>query len=236
MSELFIILLISWLAGLMALAGGAIAKFEGSAETELKQELTHGVVAFGGGILIAAVAFTLAPKGIEYLSTGVLVLAFVSGGVLFCILDYVISKKVGSRANLMAMMMDFVPESIALGALFVESKTTGFLLAIFIALQNLPEGFNSYRESIEGDITSKSILSVLLIISFFGPFAALAGYLFLSDSPVITAFITSFASGGILYLIFQDIAPQSKMRRHWLPALGAVLGFTLGMIGKQLLG
>ena len=53
---------------------------------------------------------------------------------------------------------------------------------------------------------------------------------------VITAAITSFASGGILYLVFQDIAPQSKMNRHWLPALGAVLGFTIGMVGKQLLG
>lgn len=236
MSELAVILLISWLAGLMALMGGVIARFEGSSETELKRELTHGIVAFGGGILIAAVAFTLAPKGIEYLSTGALVLTFVSGGVLFCILDYIISKQVGSRANLMAMLMDFVPESVALGALFVESKSTSFLLASFIALQNLPEGFNSYRESIEGESTSKSTLTALFIASFFGPIAALAGYLFLSDNPIITAAITSFASGGILYLIFQDIAPQSKMNRHWLPALGAVLGFTLGMVGKQLLG
>ncbi|HKL14439.1 MAG TPA: ZIP family metal transporter [Balneolaceae bacterium] len=236
MSELILILLISWLAGLMALTGGVIAKFEGSAETELKRELTHGIAAFGGGILIAAVAFTLAPKGIEYLSTGGLVISFVVGGSLFCFLDYIISNQVGSRANLMAMMMDFVPESIAMGALFVESRATGLLLAIFIALQNLPEGFNSFRESVEGESTAKSILFMLFLASFFGPIAALVGYLFLADSPVITASITSFASGGILYLIFQDIAPQSKMSRRWLPALGAVLGFTLGMVGTQLLG
>jgi len=236
MGELFTILLISWAAGLMALVGGVIAKFEVTVETELKQELAHGVAAFGGGILVAAVAFTLAPKGIEYLSTAGLVITFVVGGSLFCYLDYIISKQVGSRANLMAMMMDFVPESIAMGALFVESRATGFLLAIFIALQNLPEGFNSFRESVEGESTAKSILFMLLLASFFGPIAALAGYLFLADSPVITASITSFASGGILYLIFQDIVPQSKMNRRWLPAFGAVLGFTLGMVGKQLLG
>jgi peptidoglycan/LPS O-acetylase OafA/YrhL len=45
-----------------------------------------------------------------------------------------------------------------------------------------------------------------------------------------------FASGGILYLIFQDIAPQSKMRRHWTPPIGAVLGFVVGMLGKKLIG
>jgi ZIP family zinc transporter len=46
----------------------------------------------------------------------------------------------------------------------------------------------------------------------------------------------TFASGGILYLIFQDIAPQSTMRRHWTPPLGAVLGFVAGILGKKLLG
>jgi ZIP family zinc transporter len=44
-----------------------------------------------------------------------------------------------------------------------------------------------------------------------------------------------FASGGILYLIFQDIAPQSHMQRHWAPPLGAVLGFCLGMLGNSVL-
>ncbi len=46
----------------------------------------------------------------------------------------------------------------------------------------------------------------------------------------------SFASGGILYLIFQDIAPQIRMERHWTPPLGAVLGFAIGMVGHQLIG
>lgn len=44
------------------------------------------------------------------------------------------------------------------------------------------------------------------------------------------------ASGGILYLVFQDIAPQARMRKHWLPALGAILGFAIGMLGKKLIG
>jgi ZIP family zinc transporter len=29
---------------------------------------------------------------------------------------------------------------------------------------------------------------------------------------------------------------MSKMIRHWLPPLGAVLGFVVGMIGKKILG
>lgn len=236
MNELTTIILISWMAGLMAMAGGIIAKFDKSNESELKQELLHGIAAFGGGILIAAVAFTLAPKSIETLSALGLIGSFLMGGILFCLLDFIISKQVGSRANLMAMLMDFIPESLALGALFGENRSEAYLLALFIAAQNLPEGFNSFKESIAGKSTSGSILAVLFFASFFGPVAGYAGFIYLSDSPLITASIMSFASGGILYLIFQDIAPQAKMSRHWLPALGAVLGFAVGMLGKQLLG
>lgn len=41
-----------------------------------------------------------------------------------------------------------------------------------------------------------------------------------------------FAAGGILYLTFQDIAPQVRLDRHWAPPLGAVGGFLLGLAGS----
>ena len=45
-----------------------------------------------------------------------------------------------------------------------------------------------------------------------------------------------FASGGILYLIFQDIAPQARLERHWAPTLGAVLGFCFAMLAEMFVG
>ena len=132
--------------------------------------------------------------------------------------------------------MDFVPEALSLGAVFAISPNTGLLLAVFIGAQNFPEGFNAYRELKAAGLTKKMALGGLFAASFFGPLAAISGYLWLSDTPAITAMIMSFAAGGILYLVFQDIAPQAKMRRHWTPSLGAVLGFIIGMLSKQLLG
>ena len=62
MSQLAIILIASWLAGATAFVGGVIAVIEGRPETATKREFIHGVIAFGGGILVAAVAFALVPE------------------------------------------------------------------------------------------------------------------------------------------------------------------------------
>lgn len=235
MKGLAIIMTASWLAGTAAFVGGLAAWLECSTECETKREIIHGVIAFGGGILLAAVAFALAPEGIAELSPVSLAAVFCAGGLLFCRLDAWLSRRGGPQAQFMAMLMDFVPEAISLGALFGSNRRLGFLLAAFIGAQNLPEGFNSFRELVAAGSRPRTTLLTLLAVGLLGPLAAAAGHLLLQGHSQLTAGIMSFAAGGILYLIFQDIAPQSRMRRHWTPPLGAVLGFVVGMIGKQLL-
>ncbi len=82
---------------------------------------------------------------------------------------------------------------------------------------------------------SKKALGILFALSFSGVIGALLGYEFLTNLPEVTAFLMVFAGGGILYLIFQDIAPNVKLKRAWIPALGANLGFLIGMIGEKLI-
>lgn len=234
MSQLTIIVIASWLAGFAAFAGGVIAWATDGANTEDKRELAHGVIAFGGGILIAAVAFALLPKAMVALSPVGLGATFCAGGLLFCVLDAQLSRGGDTKAQFLAMLMDFLPEALALGAVFGQDPRLGVLLAAFIGAQNLPEGFNAFREMTTVGIRSRVALMTLLAVSLLGPVAACTGYFFLQDQAKVTASIMTFAGGGIMYLIFQDIAPQSKIRKHWIPALGAVLGFAVGMIGKQL--
>lgn len=235
MSQLTIIIIASWLAGLSAFGGGVIAWATDGANTDTKREITHGIIAFGGGILIAAVAFALLPKAMVALSPVGLGAMFCAGGLLFCILDAHLSRRGDTKAQFLAMLMDFLPEALALGAVFGQDHRLGVLLAAFIGAQNLPEGFNAFREMTSVGIKSRVALITLLAVSLLGPVAACTGYFFLQNQAKVTASIMTFAGGGIMYLIFQDIAPQSKIRKHWVPALGAVLGFAVGMIGKQLL-
>jgi ZIP family zinc transporter len=73
---------------------------------------------------------------------------------------------------------------------------------------------------------------IFLLLPFLGPLAALVGITIFSHHTSLLAALMLFCSGGILYLTFQDIAPQAKLAKHWAPPLGAVAGFMLGMLAK----
>ena len=193
------------------------------------------MIAFGGGVLLSAVSLVLVPDGVKQLSLPWVIAAFLSGGLSFILLDLLLSKLKNSMAQLAAMLSDFIPEAIALGAGFATGDSTGMLLAILISRQNLPEGFNAYRElHAGGSLPGKTILTAFLLLVPLGPIAGDAGYLWLSGYPKVVAFMMLYAASGILYMTFQDIAPQAQLKNGFAPALGAVLGFLLGLVGQQL--
>lgn len=231
-----IALLYSMLAGIAIPFGALLARIEHIHPKWLEKEFRHSVIAFGGGALIAAVSLVLVPKGIETTPPFWVVFWFFAGGVCFYGLDRVIQSHGGRFSQLIAMVSDFIPEAMALGAILLEDKASALLLVLLIGLQNLPEGFNAYREIIDqGKHKAKVILLWFFAISLMGPLSAFTGMTFLSAQPAIMGGIMMFAAGGILYLVFQDIAPQAYLKRKWAPPLGAVMGFGLGLIGHLML-
>lgn len=234
MTELTQIILYTLFAGACIPLGGFLGYFEKIRPQWLENELRHGVIAFGGGILIAAVALVLVPEGKQYVnqdfwSVGL----FLLGGIFFFLMERYLGTKRREKPQFTAMLLDYLPESLALGGAFAIGAASAPLLALFIGLQNLPEGFNAYRELInKPDASKKRILGFMGILALIGPIIAVIGWHYLSENTLLLGAMMLFASGGILYLIFQDIAPQSKMQHHWAPPLGAILGFCFGMLGQ----
>jgi ZIP family zinc transporter len=226
----------SGISGITVFIGGILANYFNHhvKESPIKYEIIHTLMSFGSGIILSAVALVLIPSGMEELKLVPLVISFLVGAFLFMFIDQQLAKKGGQTSTLLAMMMDFVPESIALGAAFATDTTTATLLAIFIGLQNFPEAFNSYRDLVLSGFTAKKTLLIFFFLSFFGVIGALLGHYLLSDSPKLTAHLMTFASGGILYLLIQDIIPESKLNKNYLVSLGAILGFLVGIIGEKL--
>jgi len=235
-NDLIPVTLYTALAGACILLGGLLARIEHIHPRWLEVEFRHFVIAFGGGVLLAAVALVLIPEAISISDDPITIAAWViTGGIFFFAFERALGKHKKETPQFSAMLLDYLPESLALGGMFAANAKAAPLLAILIGLQNLPEGFNAYRElrRVEGASTRR-ILWLMTSLILLGPFFALAGWFFLSQHLGWLAAIMLFASGGILYLIFQDIAPQSRLNRHWAPPLGAVLGFGLAIYGKML--
>jgi len=236
MDELTKIILYTLCAGACIPLGGMLARIERIRPRWLENEFRHSVIAFGGGILLAAVALVLVPEGVMHTGRDILsVVIFLCGGASIFIAERIMGARRREKPQFIAMLLDYIPESFALGGIFAIGSESAPLLAIFIGLQNLPEGFNAYRElrSLEPP-TPKHILASMLMLVPLGPIIAVVGYYYFSQNPFMIGATMLFAAGGILYLIFQDIAPQSRMQRHWAPPLGAVLGFCVGMLGNNL--
>jgi ZIP family zinc transporter len=236
MSPFAKMLVYTTLAGSCMLLGGLIARVERIRPLWLEQELRHSVVAFGGGILFAAIAFVLVPEGREYFASPVLGTAiFLAGGVTFLLIERALSMRQQQLPQTLAMLLDFIPESLAMGGLFALGSGSAPLLAILIGLQNLPEGFNAYRELFTMARFRASVTVMLMIVMIVpGPLAGVIGWVIAPEHPGFVGATMLYAGGGILYLLFQDIAPQARLERHWAPTLGAVLGFCFAMLAEFL--
>ncbi len=231
------LVLYSSFAGITVFIGGLLANIFNHhvKESPIKYEIIHTLMSFGAGIILSALALVLIPKAMDELELLPLAISFLVGAILFMLLDQYLEKKGGQTATLLAMMMDFIPESIALGAVFATEPQMAILLAVFIGLQNLPESFNAYRDLVQSGFTAKKVLIIFFFLSFFGIIGALIGHFVLNDFPKLTAQLMAFSSGGILYLLIQDIIPESKLKKKHLTSLGAVVGFLVGIIGEKLI-
>ncbi|WP_428407692.1 ZIP family metal transporter [Hyphococcus sp.] len=229
--DLLILLLI---AAAAAIAGGALGRWERIHPDWMRSEWRHGVIAFGGGALLAAVSLVLVPKGMDLQPAWASLASFAAGALSFLACDRYFTNRGTPLSQLLAMLLDFVPEAIVVGAVITKNYGEALFLTLMIAAQNIPEAFNAYREITHKGGNKGMARHALLVISL----AALSGvgwgflgYFVFHPEHVLLGSIMTFCSGGIVYLVFRDVAPQAQLERAWYPSMGAVIGFMVGMAG-----
>lgn len=234
--SLLTVLFFSGLAGIAIPVGAGLAYLE---EEQLNVDIAdlHGaIIAFGGGVFLGAVVFVLLPTGTDKVSLVWATGLFAGGTAAIMIVDHAIEVYAGDLGQMLAMLVDFVPEAIAFGALFGGGGSAGPVFAVLIALQNLPEAFSSFHELQGAGESAASAMAQLAPLSLIGPAAAMLGFFLLGDDLRLVGALTLFAAGGILYLVFQDIAPQAFHEGDWLTTAAASVGFLIALVGHGISG
>ena len=132
-----------------------------------------------------------------------------------------------------------IPEGMAMGVVLagylygntLMSVSGVIALAIGLAIQNLPEGaIISLPLKSEGVSKPKSFLYGVLS-GVVEPIAALLTVLFVGYVTPILPYVLSFAAGAMVYVVVEELIPQSQSDKHSnIATISLSLGFVLMMI------
>ncbi len=138
----------------------------------------------------------------------------------------------------LAIAIHNLPEGIAAGVGFGTGDNAGaFLIAGGIALQNIPEGMVIIAPMLAAGIKPKKTFLYASLTGAVEVVGTLIGYLAVSISTAILPFALAFAGGTMLYVISDEMIPETHAHGSERGATYALLvGFCLMLVFDILLG
>ena len=137
-----------------------------------------------------------------------------------------------------AIAIHNLPEGIAAGVGFgSDNVSNAFLIAGGIALQNIPEGMIIISPMLLAGVSPKKTFLCAAFTGLVEVIGTLIGYFAVSVATVILPFALSFAGGTMLYVISDEMIPETHAHGGESGATYALLvGFCVMLITDVLLG
>ena len=249
---------------LTALGVGGATLF-GSAIGFIFKKISHKfsdiILIFAAGIMLAAAIIGLIIPSIEHGMThgkvyGILipVAGIFAGALCLNLIDKLVPhlhKLVGpddekhNNANLSkvllfvtAIAIHNLPEGIAAGVGFGSGDTAqALLISGGIALQNIPEGMVIIAPMLAAGVSPKKTFISALITGLVEVVGTFIGYFAVSVSVAILPFALSFAGGTMLYVVSDEMIPETHDHGSQRGATYALLaGFCVMLVSDILLG
>lgn len=218
------------------------------------------VLSFAAGVMFAAAVVGLVLPSLEYGKDLFGILITVTG--IFCgaiclnIIDKLIPhlhKTIGvdqeahpDRTNRLNKVLLFViaiaihnlPEGIAAGVGFGTGNVAqAITVAGGIALQNIPEGMVIIAPMIAAGINHKKTFVIALATGAVEVIGTLIGYFAVSISTVILPFVLAFAGGTMLYVISDEMIPETHSHGNERGSTYSLLaGFSFMLVFDYLVG
>ena len=138
----------------------------------------------------------------------------------------------------MAIAIHNLPEGIAAGVGFGSGNTAeALLIAGGIALQNIPEGMVIIGPMLAAGIKPGKTFAIAMGTGLVEVIGTLIGYFAVSVSAAILPFALAFAGGTMLYIISDEMIPETHAHGCERGATYALLvGFCVMLISDILLG
>ena len=137
-----------------------------------------------------------------------------------------------------AIAIHNLPEGIAAGVGFGAGDTSqALIIAGGIALQNVPEGMVIIGPMLAAGVTPKKTFVCAMITGIVEVVGTLIGYFAVSIASAILPFALAFAGGTMLYVISDEMIPETHAHGSERGATYALLvGFCIMLVTDVLLG
>ena len=138
----------------------------------------------------------------------------------------------------MAIAIHNLPEGIAAGVTFGSGDNLqALVIAGGIALQNIPEGMVIIGPMLASGVSKGRTLAIASVTGLIEVVGTLIGYFAVSISMVVLPFALAFAGGTMLYVISDEMIPETHAHGEERGATYALLvGFCLMLVSDILLG
>lgn len=231
----------------------------------MNKKIEKLLLGFAAGVMIAASIWSLLIPAIEMAESQnkiawiPAVIGFLLGILFLLILDSLIphlhletNKPEGMRTKLknstmlvLAVTLHNIPEGMAVGVTFAGAiiGNTGItmagalVLATGIAIQNFPEGaIISMPLKSEGMSKTKAFIYGTLS-GIVEPIGAIITILLINTVIPILPYLLAFAAGAMLYVVVEELIPESQAGEHSnIGTIGVAIGFVIMMILDVALG
>ena len=239
--------------------GGAtiIGSFIGFAFKKISHKFSDIVLSFAAGVMLAAAVLGLILPSLEYGGKfGILITiaGIFVGALALNLIDKLVPhlhKLVGAEPEehknsslskvllfVTAIAIHNLPEGIAAGVGFGSGDTSqALIIAGGIALQNIPEGMVIISPMLSAGVSAKKTFLCAMITGLVEVVGTMIGYFAVSVAFAILPFALAFAGGTMLYVISDEMIPETHAHGSERGATYALLvGFCVMLITDVLLG
>lgn len=239
--------------------GGAtvIGSVIGFAFKKISHRFSDIVLSFAAGVMLAAAVLGLILPSLDYggkFGLVITVAGIFAGAVCLNLIDKLVPhlhKMVGAdiephnNANLSrvllfvtAIAIHNLPEGIAAGVGFGAGDVSrALVIAGGIALQNIPEGMVIIGPMLAAGVSAKKTFVCAMITGLIEVVGTLIGYFAVSVASAVLPFALAFAGGTMLYVISDEMIPETHAHGCERGATYALLvGFCVMLVTDTLLG